>query len=194
MSNWQIPTQQDPEPDFSLLRSFKLGSFHIGSSLTDLLTSAVWNRILIVDLGVADRMPTIVGVQSDKSDAIATAFEKGEFGDPINATTLADSISVDVPRNGYHALKMLQTHDGACVRVSDDEILHAQKRLASTAGHFAEPAGATSFAGFLKMKDAIPHDAKVVVLSTGNGLKDIAAAQRLVKFPERAIKTLDEIE
>ncbi len=49
----QDSPQQDPEPEFSLLRSFKLGSFHIGSSLTDLLTSAVWNRILIVDLGVA---------------------------------------------------------------------------------------------------------------------------------------------
>jgi BCD family chlorophyll transporter-like MFS transporter len=40
-------------PRFSVARSFKLGSFHIGSSLTDLLTSAVWNRVLIVDLGIA---------------------------------------------------------------------------------------------------------------------------------------------
>ena len=40
-------------PVFSVWRSLKLGTFHIGSSLTDLLTSAVWNRILIVDLGVA---------------------------------------------------------------------------------------------------------------------------------------------
>jgi len=53
MSRLQNETPQHPEPKFSLLRSFKLGSFHIGSSLTDLLTSAVWNRILIVDLGVA---------------------------------------------------------------------------------------------------------------------------------------------
>lgn len=44
----------DPvEPPFSVRRSLKLGTFHIGSSLTDLLTSAVWNRILITDLGVA---------------------------------------------------------------------------------------------------------------------------------------------
>jgi BCD family chlorophyll transporter-like MFS transporter len=42
-----------PEPRFSVRRSLKLGSFHIGSSLTDLLTSAVWNRVLITDLGVA---------------------------------------------------------------------------------------------------------------------------------------------
>ncbi|MCX7706625.1 MAG: BCD family MFS transporter [Anaerolineae bacterium] len=40
-------------PGFSVARSFKLGSFHVGSSLGDLLTSAVWNRILISDLGVA---------------------------------------------------------------------------------------------------------------------------------------------
>ena len=48
------PSDAAPEePTFSVLRSLKIGSFHIGSSLTDLLTSAVWNRILITDLGVA---------------------------------------------------------------------------------------------------------------------------------------------
>jgi BCD family chlorophyll transporter-like MFS transporter len=40
------------EPEFSAGRSVKLGSFHIGSSMADLLTSAVWNRIMIADLGV----------------------------------------------------------------------------------------------------------------------------------------------
>ena len=40
------------EPEFSAPRSVKLGSFHIGSSMADLLTSAVWNRVMIVDLGV----------------------------------------------------------------------------------------------------------------------------------------------
>jgi len=53
MPQSQDPMPQNPEPEFSLLRSFKLGTFYIGSSLTDLLTSAVWNRILIVDLGIA---------------------------------------------------------------------------------------------------------------------------------------------
>ncbi len=47
------PPDAKPSPTFSVGRSMKLGSFHIGSSLTDLLTSAVWNRILIADLGVA---------------------------------------------------------------------------------------------------------------------------------------------
>ena len=46
-------TNKDSEPGFSVWRSLKLGSFHIGSSFADLLTSAVWNRILIADLGVA---------------------------------------------------------------------------------------------------------------------------------------------
>lgn len=41
------------EPSFRIARALKLGSFHIGSSLSDLLTSAVWNRVLIADLGVA---------------------------------------------------------------------------------------------------------------------------------------------
>ena len=44
---------QDVRPSFSALRSFKIGSFHIGSSMTDVLLSGVWNRVMITDLGVA---------------------------------------------------------------------------------------------------------------------------------------------
>lgn len=40
-------------PSFSVLRSFKLGAFHIGSSMTDVLLSGIWNRVMIADLGMA---------------------------------------------------------------------------------------------------------------------------------------------
>ena len=46
-------TDPSTEPKFSIWRSLKLGTFHIGSSFADLLTSAVWNRVLISDLGIA---------------------------------------------------------------------------------------------------------------------------------------------
>ncbi len=53
MRRIMVEGNAEQEVSFSIPRSFKLGSFHIGSSLADLLTSAVWNRILISDLGVA---------------------------------------------------------------------------------------------------------------------------------------------
>jgi len=67
------------------------------------------------------KIPKIVAVQAEGSNALANAFRnKGEFP-KINAKTVADSISVDVPRNGYHALKQLIEFSGDVCIVSDDE-------------------------------------------------------------------------
>jgi threonine synthase len=105
---------------------------------------------------------------------------------------LADSICVDVPRNGFHALKLLQDNNGRMIRVSDQEILEAQHKLASSAGLFSEPAGATAFAGFLKEQNNISKDSLVSVISTGNGLKDVNSAMKGVKQPENSISSIEE--
>lgn len=147
----------------------------------------------LVQLGVIPHVPTVCAVQAEGSDAITRAFRQGDFGAPIAAHTVADSIAVDVPRNGYHALKQLQTYGGRCVTVSDEAILDAQHRLAASTGLFAEPAAATALAGLLAARDEVPAEATVVVLITGNGLKDIDAALRKVALPDRAISSIDEI-
>jgi len=144
-------------------------------------------------LGLADRVPTIYAVQAEGSAALARAFESGAFRREA-AHTVADSIAVGVPRNGYHALRQLRAYGGRVVRVSDQAILAAQVRLSRSAGLFTEPAGAAAFAGFLETRPRLPADAVAVVLATGNGLKDIAAAGRGMAIPERAIRGLDEIE
>jgi len=143
--------------------------------------------------GLTNRIPHVVAVQAEGSDAIAQALKKGSFT-PITASTLADSISVDIPRNGYYALKQLKENDGSCVTVTDEEILQAQKELASTSGLFAEPAAAASYAGFLKIKQSIPKDKKVVLLITGNGLKDTGSAQKGILFPNQAISSLEALD
>ncbi|MCK5879338.1 MAG: threonine synthase [Holophagae bacterium] len=147
----------------------------------------------LIQLGLADRMPTIVAVQAEGSSAICRALETGGFSEPVSSATVADSISVDVPRNGFHALANLQRFHGKCLTVSDDEILEAQKHLSSTAGFFAEPAAAASFAGFMKLKGELDSSADTVILSTGNGLKDIVSARKAVTVPAKSIKTLGEI-
>jgi threonine synthase len=130
----------------------------------------------LLQLGIIDRMPTIYVVQASGSNAISRAFREGKFNKAYTSHTVADSIAVDVPRNGYFALKYLKRYSGRCVEVSDNEILSAQKKLASTTGLFSEPAAAASVAGFLKVKDDIPQNSNVVLLVTGSGLKDIDSA------------------
>jgi threonine synthase len=129
-------------------------------------------------LGWVDRVPTLWACQAEGSSAIVRALGGTDFGDPVPSDTVADSISVDVPRNGYHALAKLRAHGGRGVTVSDGEILAAQRELASTAGLFAEPSSSAAWAGFIKVKGELKTDSRVVVLITGSGLKDIDGALR----------------
>lgn len=131
----------------------------------------------LVKLGRIDRMPVFWAAQAQGSSAIARALDSGAF-EVRPSSTLADSISVDVPRNGSFALEKLKKHHGRGVQVSDEEILEAQRTLSSLSGLFAEPSSACAFACWLKVRKSIPREEDVVVMLTGSGLKDIASAAR----------------
>ena len=131
-------------------------------------------------LGRIARMPRIWACQAEGSSALARALESGDFGPPVPSDTIADSISVDVPRNGAYALAKLQRHGGAAVVVSDEEILAAQRMFSSKAGLFAEPSSSAALAGFLKASGRIDPDSVVILLVTGSGLKDLKSAARAV--------------
>ncbi len=129
------------------------------------------------ELGWLRRMPQLVGVQSERSAAIANAFAAGsEAITSVVATTIADSISVNLPRDGERALRAVRATGGQYLTVSDEEILAAIPVLGS-AGIFAEPAGAAAMAGMIKATDQgiLEPDDNVVVINTGSGLKDINA-------------------
>ncbi len=143
-------------------------------------------------LGYIEDIPQIFSVQSDTSDALYRAFNTGRF-ENLPSRTIADSICVDVPRNGIHALSQLRTYGGKVITVSDEMILASQARLSRSTGLFTEPASAAAFAGFLQVKSEIPRDAVIVILATGNGLKDSAAAARGIAVPERLVRSLDDI-
>ena len=133
----------------------------------------------LLKLGWIDRMPTVWAAQAEGSSGIARALESGLF-ETRPSSTIADSISVDVPRNGYFALAKLRAHQGRAVTVSDDEILAAQRELARGSGLFAEPSSACAYAGFLKARASLDPTSRVVVMLTGSGLKDIASAAKAV--------------
>ncbi|MFN8481916.1 MAG: threonine synthase [Anaerolineae bacterium] len=134
-------------------------------------------------LGWIDRLPKLVGVQAAGSDPLVTAWESGtETIVPVAAQTVADSICVGIPRDGLKALRAVRESGGRFMRVGDDAILAAIPRLAQEAGVFVEPAASTAYAGLLALAEAGALDPgeTVVVIATGNGLKDVAAAMRAV--------------
>jgi threonine synthase len=137
-------------------------------------------------LGWIRQMPRLVGVQAEGSAAIANAFRAGtETITPVAAQTLADSISVDLPRDGVRALRAARETGGTYVTVSDADILKALATLGGF-GIFAEPAGAAAFAGLtaLHAQGALEPESHVLVLNTGSGLKDVRAAlQAVVSAP-----------
>ncbi len=135
----------------------------------------------LVALGLAERVPRIYGAQAAGSNALAAAFDADAARvTPIEAATVADSISVGQPRDAAKALRAARDSGGSYVTVQDDEILAAMRRLARRAGVFAEPAGAAAYAGYRKLTEAgaFAGGERVVVLVTGNGLKDVSGAMK----------------
>jgi threonine synthase len=95
----------------------------------------------------------------------------------LSATTIADSISVDLPRDGVRAVRAAAETNGAYIAIPDESIYEGISELGKI-GVFAEPAGATAFAGMKKAAAAglIGADDDVLVVNTGSGLKDVRSA------------------
>lgn len=132
----------------------------------------------LLELGWLKQMPRLIGVQATGSAAIANSFFAGtEVITPVQATTMADSISVDLPRDGVRAVRAATQTNGYYLTVEDADILKAIAELGKV-GIFAEPAGATAYAGLVKALQEGKQNPEepVLVLNTGSGLKDIKAA------------------
>lgn len=138
----------------------------------------------LLEMGIIDKMPVVVAVQAAGSCNLVENIGKPEFR-ITPSETIADSISVDIPRNFKMASGFIAKYHGQTVIVSDDDILRASSILAKNSGIFAEPASAAAFAGFLdyKNKYLIPKASTNVVLLTGSGLKDLNAVQTLFEIP-----------
>ncbi|GAB4578373.1 MAG: threonine synthase [Anaerolineales bacterium] len=136
----------------------------------------------LLTLGWLEQMPRLFGVQAEGSATVANAFRAGtEVITPVEARTLADSISVGLPRDGVRAVRAAKQTGGGYVTVSDAQILAAMTDLGKV-GIFAEPAGAAAYAGLVKAvaEGIIGPDDPVVVVNTGSGLKDVGAAMKAV--------------
>jgi len=135
----------------------------------------------LLELGWIGRMPRLTGVQAEGSSPIARAYAAGSDEiRPVEASTLADSISAGRPSDGARALRAARQTGGGFVTVADEEILGSIAALGRDAAVFAEPAAAAAHAGLLALRrdGALSPDEEVVLLVTGSGLKDVDAAVR----------------
>ena len=150
-----------------------------------------------------DKMPRIIGVQAEGSGFMYEAWRDGEdvlTKAPVSGVTAADSISAGLPRDRIKALAAVTETNGAYISVTDEEILTAIPALARGTGVFAEPAGAAADAGLVKAvaDGLINTDDRIVVLNTGNGLKDVAGAMKSVELvgttPNRVEPNINDLK
>jgi threonine synthase len=147
-------------------------------------------------IGQIKEMPRIFGCQSIESAAIYNAYKSGkEEIVPVEATTMADSISVNLPSDGLRALRAATQTKGAYVAVEDKQILEAISDLGAV-GIFSEPAGATSFAGLKQalVDGLVDGSDPILVLNTGSGLKDVEAAKESTDDAPIIKPNIDEVK
>jgi len=149
----------------------------------------------LLNVKIIDKMPIIVAVQSEGSDNLTRNINNENF-EVKTSNTIADSISVDIPRNFYMAKQFLLKYHGEIITVSDNAILEASTILSKNTGIFAEPAAATAFAGLLSYQNnnKLDRESKNVVLLTGSGLKDLKSVQSVIKMPESIEPSIDNLK
>ena len=150
------------------------------------LLTKVWKGIKeLAWLGLVDWAHTrMSGAQAKGCSPIVEAWDRHSFNvRPVRPNTIAKSLAVGNPADGYYALKVLADSGGSAVAVSDDEVVEGIKLLAETEGIFTETAGGVVVAGLRRLvaQGRIQPDELVVAFITGAGLKTQEAVQdRLV--------------
>lgn len=149
----------------------------------------------LLKLNIIDKMPCVVAVQSKGSDNLISNIGNKSFK-VKSSDTIADSISVDIPRNYYMAIDFIDKYKGEVLAVSDEDIINASAVLSKNNGLFAEPAAATAYAGILDYMASgkLAKNSKNVVLLTGSGLKDLNSVQSIIELPDAIAPTLNNLK
>ncbi len=142
-------------------------------------------------------LPRIHAAQPEGSAPVIRALEAGlEFPDPVKPDTIAKSLAIGNPADGFQVVKVVKETGGSGAMVSDDEILDAIGLLACTEGIFTEPAGGTTLAATraLVRRGVIKSNESVVVCITGNGYKTAEVMADRVEQPIRIGRALSDFE
>jgi threonine synthase len=163
------------------------------------LITKIWKgfkELELIDLldGVDTR---IHGAQASGSNPIVAAFkEEIDWIKPQRPKTIAKSLAIGNPADGFYALKTIRESGGSAEDVSDEEIIEAMKLLARTEGIFTETAGGVTVGVTKKFIDQgiIPRDESILISITGNGLKTQEAVQDRVGRPQIIEAKFSEFE
>ena len=145
-------------------------------------------------LGLIDSLTTKVhGAQAEGCSPISAAYKQGrDFFKPVKPNTIAKSLAIGNPADGYYALKATAESGGAMDSVTDEEIVEGIMLLAQTEGVFAETAGGVTIGVLKKLvkQGVIKRTDTTVALITGNGLKTQEAVMHAVGRPTRISPSL----
>jgi threonine synthase len=146
---------------------------------------------------VEGELPRIHAAQASGCAPVIRALEDGaEHPDPVRPNTIAKSIAIGNPADGYQVLQTVRGTGGSGAAVSDEEIVDAIRLLAETEGIFTEPAGGTTVAATIELirRGAISPDDSVVVCVTGNGYKTAEVMADRLSEPVRLSRAFKEFE
>jgi threonine synthase len=146
---------------------------------------------------ISENQPKIYGAQATGCSPISTAQKAGlDFFKPVKPDTIAKSLAIGTPADGFYALKVMRETGAAAEDVTDDEIRDAIKLLAETEGIFAETAGGVTVGVAKKLiaSGKIPREDSAVICVTGNGLKTLDAVNGYCGKPREIKPSLREFE
>jgi threonine synthase len=141
-------------------------------------------------------LPSIHAAQAAGCAPVVRALEAGlEFPDPVKPKTMAKSIAIGNPADGFQVLRAVRATGGSGAMVEEDEIVEGITLLAETEGIFTEAAGGVTVAATRKLieRGMLPRDQSIVICVTGNGYKTVEILSSIVK-PIHIGRSLSDFE
>ncbi len=148
---------------------------------------------------IEDNGTAVYGAQATGCSPITKSVKDGtDLIHPVRANTIAKSLAIGNPADGYYANRVIKESGGWSEDVSDQEVVDAMKLLAETEGIFAETAGGVTLGCARKMIESgkLPRDESIVLCITGNGLKTMEAVTDAINKPriiEASLKEFDAL-
>jgi threonine synthase len=150
------------------------------------------------EIGLVDGdLPRIHAAQAAGCSPVVNALDAGlEYPEPVRPHTIAKSIAIGNPADGYQVIQCVKATGGAGAAVPDAAIVGAIQLLAETEGIFTEPAGGTTLAATIDLigRGVIPRDESIVVCITGNGYKTAEVVEGKLTAPVKLSRAFKDFE
>jgi threonine synthase len=150
------------------------------------------------EVGLVDgELPRVYAAQAAGCAPVVRALTLGlTHPEPVRPDTIAKSIAIGNPADGYQVIETVRSTGGAGTAVADQDIVDAIKLLAQTEGIFTEPAGGTTLAGAIDLirRGVIPPNESIVVCVTGNGYKTSEVVAGKLAEPVRLSRKFSDFE